>query len=65
MSATPKSATPKATTTPKAMPKAKATPKAKKGKGSRHKASTQNFNNRDNEFLIILLEEICPIRPKM
>jgi hypothetical protein len=65
MPTTPKSATLNAATTPKAIPKAKATPKAKKGKGSRYKASTQNFNNEDKEFLIILLDKICPIGPKM
>jgi hypothetical protein len=65
MPTTPKSATPKAATTPKAIPKAKATTKAKKGKGGRYKAGAQNFNDEDKEFLIILLEEICPIGPKM
>jgi hypothetical protein len=70
MPATPKSTTVKASalkaaTTPKAMPKAKATPKAKKGKGGGCKSSTQNLNNEDKEFLIILLEEIYPIGPEI
>jgi hypothetical protein len=65
MPTTPKSATLKATATPKAIPKAKATPKAKNGKGGGHKASTQNFNDEDKEFLIILLEESYPIGPEM
>jgi hypothetical protein len=47
------------------MPNNKAAPKAKKGKGGGYKASTQNFNDEDKEFLIILLEEIHPIRPKI
>jgi hypothetical protein len=59
------SATPKAAATPKAIHKAKTTPKAKKGKGGGHKASAQNFNDEDKEFLIILLEEIRPIGPEM
>jgi hypothetical protein len=65
MPTTPRSTTPKAATTPKAIPKAKTTPKAKKGKGGRYKASTQNFNDEDKEFLMILLEEICPVGPEM
>jgi hypothetical protein len=62
---TPKSTTPKTAATPKAIPKAKTTPKAKKDKGGRCKAGAQNFNDEDKEFLIILLEEIYPIGPKM
>jgi hypothetical protein len=75
MPATPKSATPKATAPkatapkaarhPKATLKAKAISKAKKGKGGGRKASAQNFNDEDKEFLITLLEEIHPIGPEM
>jgi hypothetical protein len=65
MPTTPKSVTPKAAATPKAIPKAQTTLKAKKGKGSGHKASAQNFYDKDKEFLIILLEEIHPIGPEM